>query len=156
MAQQYLLQYSTDKKTWKTLADKTNNQEDLTHQYHVLKIPVKARYLKVINYRVPGGTFAISGFRIFGTGNSAKPAKVNPFDVVRDASDARNVKLNWKKQANAIGYNIRFGVDKDKLNRVYQVYGDTELTIRSLNKDQKYWFAIDAFGENGVSKGDTQ
>ncbi len=156
LAQQYLLQYSTDKKTWKTLADKTNNQEDLTHQYHVLKIPVKARYLKVINYRVPGGTFAISGFRIFGTGNSAKPAKVNPFDVVRDASDARNVKLNWKKQANAIGYNIRFGVDKDKLNRVYQVYGDTELTIRSLNKDQKYWFAIDAFGENGVSKGDTQ
>jgi xylan 1,4-beta-xylosidase len=156
VAQQYLLQYSTDKKTWKTLADKTNNQEDLTHQYHVLKIPVKARYLKVTNYRVPGGTFAISGFRVFGTGNSAKPAKVNSFDVVRDASDARNVKLNWKKQANAIGYNIRFGVDKDKLNRVYQVYGDTELTIRSLNKDQKYWFAIDAFGENGVTKGDTQ
>jgi xylan 1,4-beta-xylosidase len=156
MAQQYLLQYSTDKKTWKTLVDKTTNEEDLTHQYHVFKTPVKARYLKVTNYRVPGGTFAISGFRVFGSGNSAKPAKVNSFEVVRDASDARNVKLNWKKSANAIGYNIRFGIYKDKLNRVYQVYGATDLTIRSLNKDQKYWFAIDAFGENGVTRGGVQ
>ncbi len=27
---------------------------------------------------------------------------------------------------------------------------------RSLNKDQKYWFAIDAFGENGITPGDMQ
>jgi len=76
--------------------------------------------------------------------------------VARDANDTRNATLSWKKQANATGYNIRFGVQKDKLNRVYQVYGNTEVTIRSLNKDQKYWFAIDSFGENGVTKGDVQ
>jgi len=34
------------------------------------------------------------------------------------------------------------------------VYRDTEVTFRSLNKDQKYWFAIDAFGENGITSGD--
>lgn len=156
LAQQYLLEYSTDNKNWKTLVDKTTNTEDLTHQYHVMKTPLKAKYLKVTNYRVPGGTFAISGFRVFGTGTGKKPAKVTSFEVVRDTNDPRNVTLTWKKGANAIGYNIRFGIEKEKLNRVYQVYDDSKLTIRSLNKDQKYWFAIDAFGENGITPGDVQ
>jgi len=156
LAQQYLIEYSNDKKAWKKLIDRTSNTEDLTHQYHVMKNPVKARYLKVTNYRVPGGTFAISGFRVFGTGNSKKPTKVSSFDMLRDNADPRNVKLSWKKQTGAIGYNIRFGTAKDKLYRNYQVYGDTNLTIRSLNRDQKYWFAIDAFGENGVTRGNTQ
>jgi len=156
LAQQYLLEYSTDNKNWKTLVDKTTNTEDLTHQYHVMKTPLKAKYLKVTNYRVPGGTFAISGFRVFGTGTGKKPAKVTSFEVVRDTNDPRNVTLTWKKGANAIGYNIRFGIEKDKLNRVYQVYDNSKLTIRSLNKDQKYWFAIDAFGENGITPGDVQ
>ncbi len=90
----------------------------------------------------------------FGTGNSINPSKINSFEITRDASDPRNVKLSWKKQSNAIGYNIRFGIAKDKLYRNYQVYGDTTLTIHSLNKDQKYYFAIDAFGENGITSGD--
>ena len=152
--QQYLVEYSSDKQTWKKLIDQTTNNDDLTHQYHVIKTPVKARYLKITNYRVPGGTFAISGFRIFGMGTGKKPTKVSSFQMVRDADDARNVKLSWKKQLNAMGYNIRFGIQKDKLYRSYQVYGDTDLTIRSLNKDQKYWFAIDTFGENGITRGD--
>jgi len=156
LAQQYLLEYSDDKKNWEKLIDKRTNQEDLTHQYHVFKTPVKARYLKVINYRVPGGTFAISGFRVFGIGEGKKPAMVNSFEVLRDAGDPRNVTLSWKKRSNAVGYNIRFGVQKDALNRVYQVYGDTSLTIHSLNKNQKYWFAIDAFGENGLTRGNTR
>jgi len=153
LAQQYLLQYSNDKKTWKKLADETTNQEDLTHQYHVFKTPIKARYLKVTNYRVPDGTFAISGFRVFGMGTGKKPSKVKWLNVARDKDDQRNVTLTWDKAANAIGYNIRFGIQKDHLNRVYQVYGDTSVTIRSLNKDCKYWFAIETFGENGVTKG---
>ncbi len=155
LAQQYLLEYSTDKKRWKKLVDKTTNEADFTHQYHVFETPVKARYLKVTNYRVPSGTFAVSGFRVFGKGTSKKPGKVTSFEAIRDVNDSRNVTLRWKKQPDAIGYNIRFGIQKNKLNRVYQVYGDTELTIRSLNKDQTYWFAIDAFGENGITRGGT-
>lgn len=111
-AHQYLLEYSTDKKTWKTLVDKTTNNEDLPHQYHVLKTPVKASYLKLTNYRVPGGTFAVSGFRVFGKGTGKKPTKVSSFEMVRDADDPRNVKLSWQKQPGAIGYNIRFGTEK--------------------------------------------
>nr|WP_317039244.1 discoidin domain-containing protein [Mucilaginibacter sp. L294] len=156
LAQQYLIEYSADNKVWKKLIDETNNTEDLTHQYHVMKTPLQIKYLKVTNYRVPGGTFAISGFRVFGSRSGKKPTKVNSFQIARDAADARNVKLSWKKQPGAIGYNIRFGTKKDKLYRAYQVYGETDITIRSLNKDQKYWFAVDAFGENGITKGSPQ
>ena len=50
---------------------------------------------------------------------------------------------------------IRFGHDKTMLYRSYQVYRDTTITIRSLNQGQLYWFAIDAFGETGITRGDT-
>lgn len=156
LSQQYLLEYSVDKKNWKKLVDKTTNEADFTHQYHVMKTPVKARYLKITNYRVPGGTFAVSGFRVFGKGTGKKTTQVNSFQIDRDEADPRNVKLSWKPQQAAIGYTIRFGTQKDKLYRSYQVYGDTELTIRSLDKNQKYWFAIDAFGENGITPGVTR
>ncbi len=156
LGHQYLVEYSNDKKIWKTLVDKTANTEDLTHQYDVMSAPVKARYLKITNYRVPGGTFAISGFRVFGSGTSKKPRKVSAFAMLREADDSRNINLSWKKQPNAIGYTIRFGTQQDKLYRSYQVYSDTNLTIRSLDKDQAYWFAIDSFGENGVTLGDPQ
>jgi xylan 1,4-beta-xylosidase len=155
-AQQYLLEYSNDKKRWTKLVDKTNNQDDLTHQYHAFKSIVKARYLRVTNYRVPDGTFALSGFRVFGFGPGRKPTKVKSVDVVRDVNDPRNVRLTWEKQAGAIGYAIRFGVQKDNLNRVYQVYGDTSVSIRSLNRNDTYWFRVDAFGEGGVTKGTTR
>lgn len=156
LAHQYLVEYSIDNKNWKVLVDQTDNTVDLTHQYHVMDKPVKARYLKVTNYRVPGGTFAISGFRVFGSGTGKKPTQVRSFKMQRDKNDTRTINLSWKKQAHAIGYNIRFGTDPDKLYRNYKVYKDTEIIIRSLNKNQKYWFAIDAFGENGVTRGVVQ
>lgn len=154
LAEQYLIEYSNDRSTWKKLVDETTNTDDLTHQYHIMKAPIKARYLKLTNYRVPGGTFAVSGFRVFGTGTSKKPAKVTSCQITRDVNDSRDVMLSWKKQQNAIGYIIRFGTEKDKLYRSYQVYNDTNVTIRSLEKDRKYWFAVDAIGENGVARGD--
>jgi hypothetical protein len=153
LAHQYLVEYSTDKLNWKVLSDKTANTEDLTHQYEAMKKPVKARYVKITNYRVPDGTFAISGLRVFGTGTGPKPTKVKSFIATRDAKDSRNITLTWEKQANATGYNIRYGTQKDKLYHSYQVNNDTSVTIRSLDQGQTYWFEIDAFGENGVTPG---
>ena len=156
LGQQYLVEYSADNKTWKTLVDQTNSQEDRTHQFHVLDTPIKARYLKVVNYRVPGGMFAISGFRIFGKGNGKKPDQIKSFEMNRDKLDTRNITLSWKPQPNATGYNIRFGIAPDKMYRSYMVYKNTKITIRSLDKDTKYWFVIDAFGENGITPGINQ
>jgi len=66
-----------------------------------------------------------------------------------------NVKsnLNGIKSPDAVGYNIRFGTQADKLFHNYQVLGADSLTIRSLNRLQQYFFTIDAFNENGIKKG---
>ena len=150
---QYLLEYSTDNKTWKTLADKTQNKIDAPHDYIELKTPVKARYIRLTNYRMPDGTFALAGLRVFGNGGGKAPAAVENLNMVRSENDRAVVKLNWTKAPGAIGYNIRYGTAKDKLYHTYQVLGTESVTIGSLNSLQKYYFTIDAFNENGVTKG---
>jgi hypothetical protein len=135
------------------LVDKSMADEDLTHQYEVIEKPVKARYIRVTNNRVPGGTFAISDLRIFGKGSGSLPSMVSFFKAERDQDDPRIIKITWDKQHDAIGYNLRYGNQKDNLFHNYQVYNDTSLTIRSLNKGVSYWFVIDSFGENGITMG---
>jgi hypothetical protein len=34
------------------------------------------------------------------------------------------------------------------------VYGETKTLLISLNGGQDYWFAVDAFNENGVTAGE--
>jgi len=153
LPQQYLIEYSTDKQNWEKLIDKTANDKDLTHQYEQLAQPVKAQYIRITNHRVPDGTFAISDLRIFGKGTMNQPNKVSSFKALRDAKDSRNIELSWDKQPNATGYNIKYGVAKDKLYHCYQVNNNNSVTISSLDKGKSYWFQIDAFGENGVTKG---
>jgi hypothetical protein len=151
---QYLLEYSTDRNNWQPLVDKTSNKIDVPHDYIQLPMPVKARYIKLINYRVPDGTFALAGLRIFGNGGGSAPAKVENMYLVRSTTDPCQVKLKWTGSKDAIGYNIRYGTKKDKLYLNYQVLGSDSLTIRSLNSLQKYYFTIDAFNENGIAKGE--
>jgi hypothetical protein len=73
--------------------------------------------------------------------------------MAKRQKDERNVDISWEKVPNAVGYNIRWGIEKDKLYQTYQVYADqpTSLQIRALNLGQKYFYAIEAFNENGVS-----
>jgi xylan 1,4-beta-xylosidase len=152
-AYQYLVEYSIDKKIWKKLSDKTTNTEYQTNPYEELIIPVQAQYLKITNFHVPVGTFAISGFRVFGSGTDHKPRKVSEFRAVRDYRDPQVIKMSWKKQDNTSGYNIRYGTDKDKLYHSYQVYKNTRLTIQCPDKSKTYWFEMDAFNDNGVTPG---
>jgi len=150
---QYLLEFSNDNKTWKFLTDKTQNKTDVSHDYLELEIPVTARYLKLTNYRVPGGTFSLAGLRVFGNGGGRLPGKLNDLKIERLNSDRCIVNLNWKKVPGATGYNVRFGTRKDKMYQNYQVYDVDSLTIRSLNAQQKYFFTVDVFNENGITKG---
>ena len=150
---QYLLEYSTDNKTWKTLADKTQSKTDVPHDYIELTTPIKTRYIKLTNVQMPDGTFALAGLRIFGNGGGQAPVKVANFGVTRQESDKCVVKLKWNKQSDAVGYNIRYGIQKDKLYHNYQVIGSDSVTIRSLLSPSNYYFTIDAFNENGITKG---
>ena len=152
---QYLLEYSSDGKDWKTLADKTLNQTDVPHDYIELAKPVKARYIKLTNYKVPSGTFALAGLRVFGNGGGKAPSEVKNLSLKRSETDGCVVDINWTKISGVVGYNIRYGTSKDKLYQNYQVLGTEKVTIRSLNALQKYYFTIDAFNENGITKGKT-
>ena len=151
---QYLLEYSNDKKTWEPIADKTLNKTDVPHDYLQLEAPVSTRYIRLTNYHVPDGKFAVSGLRVFGKGKGKAPDRVSTFIVKRDSTDRRDVKLSWQKSPHAIGYNIRFGTQPNKLYENYQVFDSDTLSIHSLNRLKPYYFAIDAFNENGITKGE--
>jgi len=150
---QYLLEYSSDNKTWHKLIDKTKNKTDVPHDYIELRDPVKARFVKLINYRIPGGTFAVAGLRVFGNGGGSLPAKISEFNIDRLKNDRCIVNIKWKKSSNTVGFNIRYGTQKDKLYHNYEVLGTDSITIRSLNSLSKYYFTIDSFNQNGISKG---
>ena len=99
-----------------------------------------------------GPNLAISDIRVFGNGSGKRPKTPAKFTVRRDA-DPRSAFVQWEPVRGAVGYNVLWGVGKDKLYQTYQVFADepNPLEIRALNAGQSYWFAIEAFDENGVS-----
>lgn len=148
----YVIECSNDGTNWKMLVDKSANMSDQTHDYIQLSQKVNCRYLKIINKEVPGGSFALSGFRVFGKGDGEQPQTVQSLEIERKPENRRSVSLKWDKSANATGYNISYGVDKDKLYHNYMVYSDTTLVINSLNANLGYYFTIESFNENGITK----
>ncbi|HEY9008876.1 MAG TPA: family 43 glycosylhydrolase [Ohtaekwangia sp.] len=150
----YKIEYSENGTDWTMLIDKQNNETDNTHVYFQLPQKVACRYLKITNVQVPGGNFAMSGFRVFGKGNGSRPDKVTQLTAQRNSNDKRSVTLSWDKSKNATGYTISYGLDKNRLYQNYMVYGDTTVTINSLNVNEKYYFTIEAFNEAGITASD--
>ena len=150
----YVIQSSNDKNNWEMLIDKSENETDKTHDYTQLPEMVSSRYLKITNIEVPGGNFAISGFRVFGKGDEKTPGKIENFKVKANTNDKRSVNLSWNKADDATGYNISFGLDKNRLYQNYMVYQDTTLTINILNSTLDYYFSIESFNENGITSND--
>jgi hypothetical protein len=103
---------------------------------------------------VPDGNFAISGFRIFGKGNGSIPDEVKNLLIQRDPENRRTARLEWDPSLSAIGYNISFGTDRNKLYNNYMVYKETSLVLNSLDTNRKYYFTIEAFNENGRTPGE--
>jgi hypothetical protein len=66
----------------------------------------------------------------------------------------RNTFVSWTPVAGAVGYNVLWGIAKNKLYQTYQRFADqgNSLEVRALNVGQEYWFAIESFHENGVSR----
>ncbi|MEM9856841.1 MAG: family 43 glycosylhydrolase [Bacteroidota bacterium] len=147
----FILEGSEDNENWFTVEDFSKNKSDRSHIYLTFN-PVQARYLKVTNVEVPDGNFAMSGFRAFGLKPGTAPAKSAMVEVNRDTKDKRDIHLQWKAIPEAMGYNIRFGTDAGKLYQNYLVYDTSGLTIRSLNKDMDYFFAVEPFNESGVGE----
>jgi hypothetical protein len=147
---QYQVYASIDGKTWTMLIDKSKNQKDVPHDYVVLDKPTQARFVKMVNIHMPDGKFAISGLRVFGKANGQNPGVVKNFVPLRGDSERRNVWLKWALNPNATGYHIYFGTDPNKLYNSVMVYSASEYYLNALEKNEAYYFQIEAFNESGI------
>ncbi|MGV3530429.1 MAG: family 43 glycosylhydrolase [Flavisolibacter sp.] len=149
---QYKIFMSNDGKSWKLLVDKSRNTKDVPHDYIELPQPVQTRYLKLENVHMPTGKFAISGLRVFGKGNGAKPNAVEGFIVLRTEKDKRSAFIKWKPVDNAFAYNIYYGVAPDKLYNCIMVHANNEYWMKSMDSQKSYYYQIEAVNENGTSE----
>lgn len=148
---QYRIYHSLNGLDWELVVDKSDNDKDVPHDYIELREPLHTRYLKVVNEHVPTGHFALSGFRVFGKGNGARPDTVKNFQVNRPAADPRNAFLSWEPVKGAYAYNIYYGIAPGKLYNCLTVLGDHSYDFRGLDSETTYFFAIEALNENGRS-----
>jgi hypothetical protein len=100
---------------------------------------------------MPTGKFAISGFRVFGNGNGAKPDAVKTFFVLRTEKDKRSAWIRWSPVDNAYAYNIYYGIAPDKLYNCIMVHDMNEYWFKAMDSQKAYYFSIEAINENGVS-----
>ncbi|MBN2012029.1 family 43 glycosylhydrolase [candidate division KSB1 bacterium] len=144
--QSFTVEVSADNENWSTIIDKSNNTVDDRHDYTELANPVKARFVKLTNvFTHDDGKFAVKDFRIFGNPDAAKFTKVNDVMVVRDPENPCEATLLWQPVAGADGYVVRYGIEPGKLYNDYMVYDAYTLNIHSLNRDEKYYFEVEAF-----------
>jgi len=150
---QFRMYSSTDGKKWDLIADLTREKRDRPNAYIELPKPVKSRYIKYEHVYVASPNLAISDIRIFGKGKGLPPQTPANLSARRD-SDPRNAVITWEKVPGVVGYNILWGIGKNKLYQTYQVFADqgNSLELRALTIGQDYYFAIESFNENGVSK----
>jgi len=149
---QYKLYYSVDGIKWIVLVDKSNNQKDVPHDYVELDKPVQARFIKLENIHMPTGKFAISGLRVFGNGNGAKPGAVKDFIVLRTEKDKRSAFIKWRPVDNAFAYNIYYGTHPGKLYTCIMVHSNNEYWMKAMDSQHTYYYSIEAINENGVSE----
>lgn len=149
---QYILYHSVDGKKWEILVDKSANKTDVPHAYLELKTPVRTRFLKLENHHMPQGKFALSGFRVFGTGAGKRPEAVKQFMVLRTEKDKRSAWIRWQPVDNAYGYTIRYGTQPDKLYNNIMVLNHNEYWFKAMDRLATYYYTIEAFNENGISE----
>jgi hypothetical protein len=149
---QFKLYQSSDGQHWELLADLTGEKRDRPNAYIELPKPVKTRFIRYEHVYVASHNLAISDIRVFGLGDGKMPKTPVHFKAERD-TDPRNAFISWDPVPGATGYNIRWGIKPGKLYQTYQRFADegNKLEIRALNKGVDYYFAIEAFNENGVS-----
>jgi len=149
----FRLEHSLDGTEWLPLARVGyDERRDRPNAYVELPGPVRTRFVRYVHDHIGSPNLAISDLRIFGAGDGAAPATPRNLQVQRD-DDPRNAFVTWEPVPGAIGYNVLWGIARDKLYQTWQWWADAgnRLEVRALTVGQDYWFAIEAFNENGVS-----
>lgn len=146
----YIIKGSLNGKDWFVLVNRSKNFKDVPNDYVELGQSQKAQFIRFENIKAPTPNLAISDIRVFGLGSGKAPDPVKKLTVNRHA-DRRDITLNWEHADHVQGYNILWGIAPNKLYSSWMVYHKNTHTQKNLNINQKYYFAIEAFNENGVS-----
>lgn len=161
----WLLEGSADGKEYFVIEDKSQAVSDLPHDFIVREEGIAVRYIRLTILEIPYHvTPCISGLRVFGTGGGEKP-QAPEFSVKRSA-DGLDILAKIEGRADAVGYNILWGHQKEKLYHSYQIYREAadvqekrdaviEKRIGALVKEQEYFVRVDAYNENGITRGET-
>jgi xylan 1,4-beta-xylosidase len=149
---EFKLESSVDGQQWQPLASTGPERRDRSNAYFQLKTGVRARYVRYVHGHVGAANLAISDLRVFGDAGGAAPATPARVKAVRP--EPRMMTVSWKQVPGAVGYNVRWGIEPDRLNLSYQVFADrgTSLDVRALNTGVEYYVAVEAFNESGVSR----
>ncbi len=144
---------SADNKTWDLFADLSKEKRDRPNAYLEAGSLTRARYIRYEHIYVASPYLAISDIRVFGKGDGPVPATPGQLKAER-RNDPLSAFISWRGVRGATGYNIRWGIAPDKLYQTWQRFADEgeELEIRALNRGVSYYFAIEAFNENGISE----
>jgi hypothetical protein len=146
----YVVEGSVDGKAWETLVNRRKNFKDVPNDYIELEEPKVVRYIRFKNIHTPMPNLAISDLRVFGQGKGTAPKKVENLRINRN-KDRRDAMVQWKHHENCQGYIVRWGIAPDKLYSSWMVYNKNSLELKGLTIDQGYYFAVEAFNENGCS-----
>lgn len=145
----YRIEISKDGEAWSTLEEVSR---ECSNGYYEYPEGVMARFVRITGAKLPyGQQLRISGLRIFGVSNGAKPQKTKAQAVRTGDLDGL---VSWEMAEGAQGYNVRYGIAPDKLYFSWMVYGDTKVNLSTLIKGQDYYVCVDSFNENGITKGD--
>ena len=147
----YTIEGSLDGKAWNLLVDRSGSFKDVPNDYVQLTKPETARFIRYKNIDVPTPFLSISDIRIFGSGKGKIPKEVKRFSVKRE-TDSRNATISWDLQPDCHGYNVLWGIAPGKFYSSWMVYDKNSLQMRNLDRDQVYYFSIEDFNENGISK----
>ncbi|MCA1605034.1 MAG: family 43 glycosylhydrolase, partial [Acidobacteria bacterium] len=178
----YVIEGSVDGEKWLTLVDRRDSYRDVPNDYVELGVPQTVRYIRYQNIHVPTPNLSISGLRVFGLGLGKAPTYIRYKNIhvptpnlsisglrvfglgqgkaptmaknlaVNRYQDRRDAMITWEQQKNCHGYNVLWGIAPDKLYSSWMVYDKNYLELKSLTVDQEYYFALEAFNENGVSE----
>jgi len=148
----WMLEGSADGENWEVLCDKSQVDTCLPHDVVWLEGGKALQQLRVTVYALPYGQEAcISGLRVFGIGEGEKPA-VPTCTVTRTGE--MDFEVTVTAAEGAVGYNILWGHDPEKLYHSYLTYKTTQ-TVGALAKGQKCYVRVDAFNEAGITHGTT-
>lgn len=149
----WFLESSVDGENWDMLVDKREAKTDLSNDYIELESACEIRYLRLTAAELPyGEKFAVSGLRVFGKGNGTAPDTVSDVEVT--LVDSMTAKVCWNAANGAQGYNVLYGIAPDKLYLSHLIYGEEQVLLTALNKEQSYFVRVDSFSEDGITTGE--